>query len=299
MEDQDQEVRTSGDAWRKGLKPLSAMADKDFDRCSRFIQEEYGIKMPPSKKTLLECRLRKRLRALGMETFEEYVEYAFCEEREHDELIHMIDVVTTNKTDFFREPRQFDYLLEVVLPEIVRERGAGVRRPLRAWSAGCSTGEEPYTLAMVLSEFREWQPDFDFEILATDVSTRVLAAAERGVYSEEKIGAVSEEMKRKYLMRSKDRSQGLVRVVPELRRKISYRRLNFMENDFDVPDGMDLVFCRNVIIYFEKQVQERLINILCRHLVPEGHLFVGHSETLHGMNVPLVQVAPMVYRRSR
>jgi chemotaxis protein methyltransferase CheR len=298
VEQQGQAIRVGGEEWRKGLKPLSAMSEKDFTRCSRFIQSQYGIKMPPSKKTLLECRLRKRMRVLGMDTFEEYVEYAFCTESGHDELIHMIDVVTTNKTDFFREPSQFDFLLRGALPEVVDGRGAGVRRPLRAWSAGCSTGEEPYTLAMVLSEYQESRPEFDFGILATDVSTRVLATAGRGVYAESKVVPVPEEMKHKYLMRSRDRSLGLVRVVPELRGRISFKRLNFMENDFGVPDAMDLIFCRNVIIYFEKPTQERLINILCDHLLPDGFLFVGHSETLHGMNVPLVQVAPMVYRKT-
>jgi chemotaxis protein methyltransferase CheR len=299
VREEGQAARTGSDGWQRGIKPLSAMSKKDFVRCSRFIQDEYGIKMPPSKKTLLECRLRKRMRALGMESFEEYVEYAFFSESGHDELIHMIDAVTTNKTDFFREPSQFDVLIKGVLPEVVEGRGAGVRRPLRVWSAGCSTGEEPYSLAMVLSEYRQWCPEFDFSILATDVSTMVLERASRGVYAEGKTRPVPGEMKEKYLMRSKDRSLGLVRVVPELRGRVSFQRLNFMEDDFGVRDCMDVIFCRNVIIYFDKKTQERLINILCDHLLPDGFLFVGHSETLHGMNVPLVQVAPMVYRKAQ
>lgn len=277
---------------------LPPISEKDFQRCSRFIQEEYGIKMPPAKKTLLECRLRKRLRVLNLDTFEKYVKYAFDGGHMHDELIHMIDAVTTNKTDFFRESAQFDFLRSVMLPSLVEDWGIGTRRPLRVWSAGCATGEEPYTLAMVLQDYRAGRPEFDFQILATDVSTRVLRDAARGVYKEERAAPVPAEMKKRYFMRSRDRDRGLVRVVPELRGKISFRRLNFMEGDFGLREQMDVIFCRNVIIYFEKDTQEKLIGRLCGHLLESGHLYVGHSETLHGMNVPLVQVAPMVYRKA-
>ena len=298
MPDDNQVVREESCGWTGALESPAPMSEEDFTRCSRFIQEEYGIKMPPAKKTLLECRLRKRMRALGMRSFEQYVEYAFCTGSGHDELIHMIDAVTTNKTDFFREPAHFRHLTEAVLPELIRHHGAGTRRPLRVWSAGCSTGEEPYTLAMVLSEFRSEHTDFDFHILATDVSTKVLEAAARGVYKEERIDPVPESMKRKYFMRSRDRSRSLVRVVPELRGKVSLRRLNFMEDAFRVKEAMDIIFCRNVMIYFEKENQERLVNIFCDHLQPGGFLFVGHSETLHGMDISLVPAAPMVYRKT-
>jgi chemotaxis protein methyltransferase CheR len=274
------------------------MSEEDFRRCSRFIQEEYGIKMPPAKKTLLECRLRKRIRALGMRSFEEYVEYAFRTGSGHDELIHMIDEVTTNKTDFFREPAHFQRLVESVVPELLRKHGAGSRRPLRVWSAGCSTGEEAYTLAMVLSEFREKHQDFAFQILATDVSTKALDVAGRAVYREERIDPVPEGLRRKYFMRSRERKRALVRVVPELREKVAVRRLNFMEEAFKVKDMMDVIFCRNVMIYFEKATQERLVNVFCEHLLPGGFLFVGHSETLHGMNISLIPTAPMVYRKA-
>lgn len=298
MREDSQALRVSGEGTENSLRCPSPMSEKDFLRCSRFIQEEYGIKMPPAKKTLLECRLRKRMRALGIESFGEYVEYAFCADHEHDELIHMIDVVTTNKTDFFRESAQFDLLSSVVLPALLQSRGAGIRRPLRAWSAGCSTGEEAYTIAMVLNEFREVHSGFDFAILGTDVSTKVLEAAVRGVYKEERIAPVPEGLTRKYFMRSRDRDLSLVRVVPELRARTTYRRLNFMNATFRVRDPMDVIFCRNVMIYLEKPNQEKLVRTLCRHLLPDGYLFVGHSETLHGMSVPLDQVAPMVYRKT-
>lgn len=269
----------------------------DFRRLSGFISSECGIKMPDAKKVMLEARLRKRLRWLGLGSFEEYCDYLFSPEGMANELIHMIDVVTTNKTDFFREPRHFDYLVEHVLPDLIGRCGSGLKRKLKVWSAGCSTGEEPYTIAMVLSEFREKCPSFDFSIEATDISTKVLEKASRGVYAEEKIATVPPVLKKKYVMVSKDRNKRLVRVAPELRVSVRFRRLNFMEDDFDIDAPVDIIFCRNVIIYFDKQTQERLLNHLCGHLIPGGYIFTGHSETLSGLNTPLVTVGPMVYKK--
>jgi chemotaxis protein methyltransferase CheR len=209
----------------------------------------------------------------------------------------MIDVVTTNKTDFFREPRHFDYLLGSAIPDLIGLCGAGLRRKLRVWSAGCSTGEEPYTIAMVLSEFREQCPPFDFSVEATDISTRVLETARRGVYKEEKAATVPSVLKKKYFMVSKDKDRRLVRMVPELRTSVRFRRLNFMEDNFDIGGPVDILFCRNVIIYFDKPTQERLLNRLCGHLIPGGYMFMGHSETLSGLKTPLVSAGPMVYKK--
>ena len=156
------------------------MSDKEFARLSEFIRESCGIKLPPAKKTMLEGRLRKRLRALSIESFGKYCEFLFSSSGSESEYVHMIDAVTTNKTDFFREPDHFDYLAERVLPELVRLYGFGDRKKLAVWSAPCSTGEEPYTLAMVLSEFAEGRTGFDFTILATDISTAVLEKARSG-----------------------------------------------------------------------------------------------------------------------
>lgn len=294
--DDDRASSGSGQFFQGGAFSLS-MSEKDFQRCSQFVQSELGIKMPPAKKTMLESRLRKRLRCMSMDTFEEYVEYVFSPEGRKHELVNMMDAVTTNKTDFFREPAHFDHLLSSVLPDLVDTSGIGVRRPLHAWSAGCSTGEEPYTLAMVLQEFSERCSGFNFRILGTDISTRVLDTAVRGVYAEEKVEPVPQQMKKKYLMKSRDRQKPLVRVVPELRKKVTFCRVNLMNSNYGIGDKIDIVFCRNVIIYFEKQTQEELINRLCDQLDPGGYLFLGHSETLHGMTAPLVQAAPMVYRK--
>jgi chemotaxis protein methyltransferase CheR len=280
----------------KSVPRTLSLSHDDLHSLSTFIHEECGIRMPPSKRVMLESRLQKRLRALGMKSFREYREYLFSDEGKRNELTLCIDAVTTNKTDFFRESSHFEYLVTRALPVLINSDGEGLRKRFTIWSAGCSTGEEPYTLAMVLSEFAETMPGFDFSILATDISTRVLDKARLGVYAQESVSPVPEELKSKYLLRSKDHSKGLVRIVPRLRQKIVFQRLNFMENHFNIRDKVDVIFCRNVIIYFDRPTQEKLMNKFCRHLVPGGYLFLGHSETLNNMDVPLVPVAPTIYR---
>lgn len=275
----------------------AVLSDREFKRFSSFIYDEIGIKMPPVKKTMLEARLQKRLKALELRTFEEYGDYVFSSDDKRDELIHLIDVVTTNKTDFFREPAHFDYLVKAAIPTLIDERDAGIRSPLKIWSAGCSTGEEPYTLAMVLSEFSAANPGFHTSILASDISTEVLSKARNAIYTEDRVDTIPLHLKKKYLLKSRDKTKGLVRIVPHLRSMIQFRRLNFME-DFGLHEHMDIIFCRNVIIYFDKQTQERLLNRFCNQLVRGGYLFLGHSETLNGLNVALNPVASTVYRKT-
>jgi chemotaxis protein methyltransferase CheR len=274
------------------------MSTKEFRVLGEFIQQEAGIKMPPVKQTMLQARLQKRLRNLGLASFAEYREYLFSPEGRQHEMRNMLDAVTTNKTDFFREPTHFTYLTDVVLPGLAQARRAGYRRPLMTWSAGCSSGEEPYTLAMVFSEFAERDEEFTFRLLATDVSTSVLESAQTAIYKEEKVEPVPPELKRKYLLRSRDRAKGLVRVVPELRRLVNFKHLNFISDTYDIDNTMDIIFCRNVMIYFDRPTQERLIRSFCRYLVPRGYVFIGHSETLNGLDVPLIQEAPTIYRKS-
>lgn len=277
------------------------MSDRDFKRLGGLIQGEYGIKMPPNKKDMLEARLRRRLRELGFRNFRDYCDYLFTKEGMADELVHMLDVVTTNKTDFFRGPDHFDFLVTQALPEMISVTGAGVNRDLMVWSAGCSTGEEPYTLAMVLSEFRQRVPGLElrFVILGTDLSTRVLASAARAMYPAEKIEPVPVQLKRKYLMRSKDRSRQLIRVVPELRKHVRFRRLNFLDGDFGMREPMDIVFYRNVMIYFNRETQREILAKIIDIIRPGGYIFIGYSETLNGLNLPVYQVAPTIYRKPR
>ncbi len=273
------------------------LTSRDFERFSRLVYDQCGIKLPAHKQSMLEARLRKRLRALGLGSFEEYAELIFSGREPEGELIRLIDVVTTNKTDFFREPAHFDFLVRSALPELIVRDEAGVSRPLRVWSAGCSTGKEPYTLAMVLSEFQATHPGFRFEILGTDISTDVLDKAARGIYAEEKAEPVPAALRRKYLLRSKDPAQRQVRIVPELRSQVRFRRLNFMDADYGLRESFDVIFCRNVLIYFDRQTQERLLTRFAGYLEKGSFLFLGHSETLLGLNLPLRQMAPSVYVR--
>ena len=274
------------------------MTQAEFTRFSEFIIGQCGIKMPPSKKIMLEARLQKRLRTLGIPSFGEYFKYVHAESG-RDELVHMLDAVTTNKTDFFREPVHFQYLAQSILPEALSELEVSKRKdkPFFLWSAGCSTGEEPYTLAMVLSDFAHQHPAFRFTIIATDISTKVLDRARDGIYDEDRIKAVSHSFKQRYILRSKDRGKSLVRIVPELRTAIQFKRLNLMEESFTFSEQLDVVFCRNVIIYFDRNTQERLISRFCRVLKPDGYLFLGHSESVHGFDLPLRRITSTVYRK--
>ncbi len=273
---------------------LLRMNDRVFERFSEFIKTELGIKMPASKKTLLEARLQKRLRELCMNSHEDYCEYLFSPQGMDEELPNLVDVVTTNTTDFFREPKHFELLTTTFLPELYARRGSA--RNVNIWSAGCSSGEEPYTLSMVLSEFGRTNPGFTFSILATDISTQVLRMAVRAIYPETKIAPIPQECRKRYLLRSKDRLKTVVRIAPEARSHVRFRRLNFME-EFTFDGQLDVIFCRNVVIYFDRPTQEVLFSRFCRKLVPGGYLFIGHSESLAGMDLPLEPVAPTVYRR--
>ena len=259
------------------------ISDKDFSRFSQLIYDVCGIKMPPHKQSMLEARLRKRLRFLGLSSYEAYREYLFSQDGMVEELTSMIDVVTTNKTDFFREPRHFDFLIETALPAMIPLTGAGIDRPLRLWSAGCSTGEEPYTLAMFLEEFVWGNKRINYQIMGTDISTQVLEKAVLGIYHRDKIEPVPENFRKKYILKSRDKDAPQVRIIPEIRAKIKFKRLNFMDEKFNVEERQDIIFCRNVIIYFDRQTQERFLTRLCNCLLPGGYLFMGHSETLSGM----------------
>ncbi len=269
---------------------------EQFNRLSGFIEEEVGIKMPPSKRVMLESRLQKRLRALDIATFDEYLQYVF--ESDGGEITHMIDVVTTNKTDFFREPDHFVYLRETLLPHHYDHDQWGKGGRFKVWSSASSTGEEAYTLAIILSEFqRHAGGQFDFRILGTDISTSVLETARKGIYPEERVAPVTEEFRRRYFLRSKDRDNRFVRVKRALREKVQFHRMNLMDDRYPLSDRFHVIFCRNVMIYFERRRQEELLRKLYNYLVPGGYLFLGHSETLAGMDLPVVSVAPTVYRR--
>lgn len=271
------------------------MTDSDFRKLSNYIYTEYGIKMPPAKRIMLQSRLQKRLRQLNITSYKEYIDFVFSKEGLQLEIFHMIDAISTNKTDFFREPSHFEFLKDHILPDYYATSRKGV--PLRAWSAGCSSGEEPYTMAIVFSEFGLLNSGFDYSIFATDISTRMLKKGVNAIYAEERIAGIPLSLKKRYFLRSKDRTKKTVRVTPALRRKVSFKRLNFMAASYDVYETFDMIFCRNVLIYFDRETQEKVINKLCLKLKSGGYFFLGHSESIMNMNLPLKQVRPTVFRR--
>jgi len=271
------------------------MTDDEFNRLSEFVYKQSGIKMPPAKKIMLQSRLQKRLRELKITSFKEYSDYVFSEDGLKNEIIHMLDVVSTNKTDFFREPVHFDFLNSHVLPEFLNENKN--HNNFKVWSAGCSSGEEPYTIAITLNEFKNENSKFDYSILGTDISSQILQKAVQAIYKEERIANIPIEIKRKYFLKSKDRINKTVRVAQTLRGKAHYQRLNFMSDSYNLPDLFDVIFCRNVLIYFNRETQEQVINRLCAKLKSGGYLFIGHSESILGMSVPLEQIKPTIFRR--
>lgn len=269
------------------------MTDKELKQFSEFIYSELGIKITQTKKTMLQARLQRRLRTLNMKSYGQYLEYLQSLKGMEVELPQMVDAVTTNTTSFFREPKHFEYLSRIILPQWQKKYPG---RTFAVWNAGCSSGEEPYTTAMTLMDYHERVSPLRFTIVATDISTDILKKAARAVYEDEKIGTIPVEFRRKYLLRSKDRSRRMVRIIPELRDTVSFRRLNFMD-DFQFREKMNLIFCRNVMIYFDKKTQNELVQKFCNHLEPGGYLFIGHSESLAGTDLPLKQLAPATYMR--
>jgi chemotaxis protein methyltransferase CheR len=278
------------------LHGRDSLSRKDFEKLAKFIHGYSGIKMPPNKLTMVEGRLRRRLKATGYTSFAQYCRYLFEEGGLEDETIHLIDAVTTNKTEFFREPDHFRMLEESVLDDVMRHRNG--RRPVKIWSAASSIGAEPYTLAMVLSEFAARNRGFEYEILGTDLCTQVLETAVLGIYPEAMMAPVPDALYSRYVLRDKNPKRGLSRIVPELRSQVQFARLNLMDASYPLDSDFDIVFCRNILIYFDKPTQAAVLQRLCSHIRPGGYLFMGHSETLAGFDLPLTLAGPTVFRRN-
>ncbi len=271
------------------------MDNESFVRLSTYITDMYGIKLPPVKKAMLESRLGKKVKQLGMNSYREFLDYIFSDQGKKKELLNVVDLVTTNKTDFLREPLHFQFLSDALLPGYVHKAGL---KNIKVWSAACSTGEEPYSLVMALEEFKKRNIGFDYTLAASDISIRAIQTAHRGIYTLDRIDTIPIDWKRVYFLKSKDSTRKLVRVKPVFRSKISYKRINLVGDAYGVPpDSMDIIFCRNVLIYFDKPTQEQVIRRLTACLKPGGILFLGHSESTMGMDVSLKQIKPTIYQR--
>ena len=274
--------------------PSEPLTAHNFNRLAELIQASSGIKMPVKKQTMLEGRLRGRATALGLPSLNAYCDHLFGDADFDAELVHLINVATTNKTDFFREPVHFQFMTDTALPALAQ---AG-RRQINVWSAAASIGAEAYTLAMVLEEFRRTDRSVDYSILATDVCTDVLDKAVAGRFPVAMIEPVPMELRRRYILQARDPAAGDVRMTPALRAKAAFARLNLMDERYPVALDFDFIFCRNILIYFDKKTQERVLNRLCGHLRPGGYLVLGHSETALGFDLPVVAVVNTIFRKA-
>ena len=270
------------------------LRDVDFERISRLVYEQCGINLHDGKKELVKARLGKRLREGNFRSFSDYYRHVVSEEGT-DELISMIDSLSTNLTYFFREESHFRKLSEI-LPVMVSgaNRGGQSAKP-RIWSAGCSTGEEPYTLAMTVCECTQEFPS-SIKIVATDISTRVLGAASRGIFPKEKLKNISPAMLRKYFQIGSGPYEGSYRVKREIRDMVQFSRFNLMSTP---PSNyvFDVIFCRNVLIYFDKPTQAALVRRFYHCLQKGGYFFAGHSESLTGLDHEFKYVEPSIYRK--
>ena len=273
------------------------LSPRDFHRLARFIKDYSGINLPAAKQTMVEGRLRKRVSATGCGSLAEYCRHLFEQGGLSTETIHLIDAVTTNKTDFFREPEHFRFMADVLLPQILASSRVGSGTLIKAWSTASSIGAEPYTMAMVMADQAVRLGGFRFNIVATDISSRVLETARLAIYPEAMIDPIPMEMRKRYLLRGTNASEGLVRIVPEVRRLVQFGRLNLMDTTYPIDRNLDIVFCRNMLIYFDKPTQRAMLNRICDHIRPGGHLFLGHSESLAGFGLPLTPVGSTVFRR--
>lgn len=266
----------------------------DFHRISSYVYHECGIKLGIEKKIMVESRLQQRLRALRLEAFNDYVRFVFDNGDNNPEIRNMIDRLTTNKTDFYREPEHFNYLTETVLPEFNQQQAG---EQFRVWSAACSSGEEAYTIAMVIEEFKEIITRFSYSVLGTDLSVSMLEKARTAVYTEQKADSIPSALRKKYLLKSIDRNQKRIRIIPEIRQYVSFHQVNLVKDPFEKYGPFDAIFCRNVLIYFDRATQVKVVEALFQQIIPGGYLFVGHSEALTNFNLPLVQIRPSIYKK--
>jgi len=268
-----------------------------FAKFQRLIYEESGIWLGDSKAALLCGRLSRRLRTLGIPTLDKYYQHV-VNPAQSEERVSMIDAITTNETRFFREPKHFEFLESQAIPRWRADGERGLRsKHLRIWSAACSSGEEPYSLAMLLTRHLPAEQGWNVSILATDISTRILALARRGTYNLSKSRDIPQLLLKDYMLKGIDEQKGLMKVMPEIRAMVDFQNLNLMRGSYPPPGHFDVIFCRNVLIYFDRESKQKVVQGLTRCLAHNGLLFLGQAENLSGTNLPFRTLAPSVYTR--
>lgn len=271
-----------------------ALHPADFAAIRGLVKEKAGINLEPHKRDLVISRLSRRLRALGLASFAQYVRLLRSDEGKA-ELVEMINQITTNKTDFLREMHHFDFLVQRAWPEMSQ---AGPPRRVRAWSAGCSSGQEAYSLALMLSECLAGRPGWSLRILATDLHTSLLRQASQGVYDEQEVSRLPRHLLLKYFTRRREAGRVLYRANPSLREMITFGKFNLMSPHYPRPQSLDFIFCRNVLIYFDAQDKQLIVDRLAACLRPGGWLFLGHSESLLAGGGRFACVGPTVYQKA-
>lgn len=277
----------------QNIRPVT---DREFALFQKLIYSHAGIHLAPAKKALLEARLTRRLRELGLHTFEAYYHQAV---NDGEELVILFNRISTNETHFFREPRQFEFVEQQIIPAWqARSQAANGSRHIRVWSAACSTGEEPYSIAMMLLDHFPPGSGWDCEIFASDISTRVLDAAAEAVWPIAKAGEIPLDYLKKFMLKGSGEQSGKMKASAELRAAIRFERLNLNDQRYHVAGPFDMIFCRNVLIYFDAQSRARAIQRLVDQLAPDGFLFIGHAESLTGVTDRVRYVMPTIYSNS-
>lgn len=271
------------------------LTEKDFLKISQLVYNHCGINLHDGKKELVRARLAKRIRMGRFRTFPEYLDYVISD-KTGVEFSILIDSISTNLTSFFREKQHFDYMEKKLLPALLNEKRKKRNLKIRGWSAGCSSGEEPYTIAIVLLEALKGQGKWDAKVLATDISTKILEVAKKGIYSQERIEPVPAAERQKYLIPHTTKGHTVFEVSKSLRDVVIFSYLNLMK-DWPIRGGLDFIFCRNVMIYFDKPTQSVLINRFWDMLDSGGILFTGHSESLTGVEHKFKYIQPTIYMK--
>jgi len=264
--------------------------DDVFERFRALIYRECGINLTDHKRVLFSSRLQKRLSQLGLTSFQDYYDLVVAKHSDA-ELTTMLDYISTNQTEFFREPHHFTFLRERVLPELA------VEKTVRIWSTACSSGEEPYSIAMTLSDAIESLSTWNCRILASDISTRMLAQAMTGQYSHTKVNSLPADLIRRHFLLGKSGHTDVVKIKPHIANMAVFRRINLMNDRYPIKSLLDVIFCRNVMIYFDRRTQAAVLARLSRYLKPGGYLFMGHSETLQGISDEFHYIAPTIYQK--
>lgn len=271
------------------------LKESEFHRLSRYVYETAGINLHKGKKELVKARLGKIIRQREFQSFGQYYEHVINDTSGH-ELTILLDSISTNLTYFFREPQHFKLLTGKALPEVMRRKETSRKKVLRFWSAGCSSGEEAYSIAIAVQEALTGAQDWQVKILASDISTKVLTRANAGIYDEKRLEPIPYELKRRYFQKGSNRWKGYFKAKQELRNVVTFVRLNFME-DFHFAEPFDLIFCRNVMIYFDHTVKETVVAKFFRYLAVGGYLFIGHAESLTGVKHQFRYIQPSIYQK--